>query len=163
MAAENDQSRVSPAYRLIHHYRERAAAAVQRYDEAIVRGTVPQSVRRDLATAALDYFHILHEHRDEEALEEPWDERGIEFLEELQGETVTVEQSLPRANGATTYVERPAILAVDPRRLTRAILELNDIAKELGLSAEVRESTNRAEITDEMLEWVEEWRQANQE
>jgi len=161
MSSESESARTSPAYRLIHHYRERATAAVQRYNEAIVTGGVPADVKQDLATAALDYYNVLYEYREEEALDEEWDERGISWLEELANETVTVEQSLPRSNGATTTTERPAILSVDAHRLKELILELNDVAKELGFSAEVAQSTNRTEITDEMIEKVEKWHQEN--
>jgi hypothetical protein len=163
MSSDAEAQRRSPAYRLIHHYRERATAAIQRYNEALVKGSVSEEHRRDLAAAALDYYSVLHEHRDEEALDPHWDERDIAWLEDLAGETVEMEQSLPRSNGATTSVERPAILAVDASRLRDLILELNDVAKELGFSARVEESTTRTEITDEMLDKVEEWRKANLE
>lgn len=163
MATEQDSSRVSPAYRLIHHYRERAAAAIERYNNARVRGHVPETVQIDLASAALDYYHILYEHRDEEALDEPWEERGIDWLEEFAGTTVTVEESLPRANGATREVQKPAIQTVEPGRLKQVILELNDVANELGLSAEVKESAPRTDISEDLIEEVEEWRQANLE
>jgi len=159
----DDEQRTSPAYRLIHFYREQAMGAIQRYNTALVNQRVTDRERRDLAQAALNYYYALYEHRDEDALEEPWDERGISWLEDAQHETVAVEESVPRANGATTVTEKPALLALDADRLKDAILELNDIAKELDLSARVKSSTPRTEITEEMIEDVEQWRQSNLE
>jgi len=164
MSSDADGERhTSPAYRLIHYYREQAMGAIDRYNSAVVTQNVSDRVQRDLAQAALNYYYALHEHRDEDALEEPWDERGIKWLEEIQNETVTVEESLPRSNNTSTVTTKPALLAVDPERLKGVILELNDVAKELELSARVKSSTPRAEITDGMMEDIEEWRQANLE
>lgn len=160
---DDDRERVSPAYRLIHHYREQATAAVQRYNEARVRGDVDERVQLDLATAALNYYNVLHEHRDEAALSEPWGERGIQWLEQAAQQSVVVEESLPRSNGATAASTKPKLLAVDPEAIKQTILELNDIAKELGLSIRIEESTPRTEITDEMIEEVDEWRKQNLE
>lgn len=161
MSTSDDETRVSPAYRLIHFYREQAMAAVQRYNSAVVNDQVAERIQRDLAEAALNYYYVLHEHRDEDALEEDWDERGIAWIEDAQTQTVTIEESLPRSNAASTVVEKPALLSVDAIRLKQVILELNDVAKELGLSADVKSSTPRTEITEEMIEEVEQWRQNN--
>lgn len=164
MATADDDERVrrSSAYRLIHHYRERAHAAIQRYNEATVNGGVSGDVRHDLAAAALDYYNALYEFRDEDALEDPWDERGIDWLEDAGEQTVEMESSLSRANGATTIEEVPLLQAVDPARLVQTMRELNDVANELGFSARIEESTPRTEITDEMIEKVEQWRQAQE-
>jgi len=163
MSSESDERRPSPAYRLVHHYRELAMAAVQRYNHALVAGQVSESITRELAETALNYYYALYEARDENALDEPWDERGIAWLEEAERRTVEVETDLPRANAATTVETQPAIMAADPEDLKAAILELNDVANELGLSLDVRESTPRSEITEEIMEDVEQWRQANLE
>lgn len=160
MSSDAERERVSPAYKLIHHYRERAHAAIQRYNENSWSGDIPSDVHQDLATAALDYYNALYEFRDEGALEESWDERGIDWLEDAEHETVTVERSLNRANGATSYVEIPLIQAVDPAKLVRTIRELNDIAGELGLSAHIEESTPRTDLSDAM-ERLEKWQQQN--
>lgn len=163
MSSDADRERVSPAYQLIHHYRERAHAAIQRYNEQSWSGDVPADVRKDLAASALDYYNALYEFRDEDALEMPWDDRGIDWLDDAEHETVTVERSLNRANGATTMSEIPVIQAVDAARVVRTIRELNDIVGELGLGVRIDESTPRTEIPDELFEEVEEWRQRNLE
>lgn len=153
----------SPAARLVHHFREQAMAAVGDYDEALTHGGVPEAVQRDLAKAALDYYNALHEHREEDALDEPWDERGITWLEEAEGATVEVKQQLPRSNGATTTRRKPMLMAVDPERLRNTIRELNEVANELGFGPEIANSVHRTEISDEVIEEVEEWRQENLE
>lgn len=163
MSSDADRERVSPAYRLIHHYRERAHAAVTRYNEASVTGDVGPDVRSDLAAAALDYFNALYEFRDEDALDESFDDRGIAWLDGADEETRVVERSLARANGATTTERVPLLQTVDPSVLVAVIRELNDVASELGLSARIEGSTPRTEITDEMVREVEEWREQNLE
>lgn len=165
MSSQDDsgESR-SPAFRLIHHYREQAMGAVHRYNQRkVTERAVGTTIQQDLATAALNYYYALYEFRDAGALQEEWDDRGVAWLEEAEGQTVTVEESVPRANGATKTVEKPLLRTVSPQKLKRAILELNDIANELGFSAEASGSSPRTEITDEMIEKVEEWQQRNLE
>jgi len=147
--------------KIIRTAREEAAAAVRQFNRARVSGNVTLRVRRDLADAALNYYDALHDYRDEEALREPWEERGIIWLEEAASETVTVQQSLPRANGATKSVERRYLLAVDPAEIRDTIRELHDVAKELGFSPKAKQGTVRTEIGEELIEEVEEWRQNN--
>jgi len=139
--------------KIIRTAREEAAAAVRQFNRARVSGNV--------TLRALNYYDALHDYRDEEALREPWEERGIIWLEEAASETVTVQQSLPRANGATKSVERRYLLAVDPAEIRDTIRELHDVAKELGFSPKAKQGTVRTEIGEELIEEVEEWRQNN--
>lgn len=126
---------------IIRTARREAAAAVRQFNSARAAGQVSGNVKRDLANAALNYYDTLYEYRDEGALEEEWSERGVEWLESAAMETVETEKSLPRANGSTTTVEQPLLMAVNPVEIRDAIRELNDIAKELGFAPSAREHT----------------------
>jgi len=161
--SSNDQqeSGFSPAYRLIHHYREHATAALDRYHSALVNDRMNEQIRLDLATAALNYYKVLHEFRDDDALDEEWYDRGIAWIEDAAGKQIVVEKSLPRANGATTTTTQPALASTPAEDLEQLILELNDVARELGFSAETTKSTTQTEISDEMMDKVKEWQQQN--
>lgn len=126
--------------RIIYDIQSRALAAVADYFDERLRGTITEQTRRELATTALLYREALWKHRDEKALTTPWEERPIHWIDQYVNETVTVETKSNRRNGNKTTVERPALLTVDPQRFVDTIHELEDIAEELGFSADVNEA-----------------------
>lgn len=164
MATAHDQD--EPAQRenatIVREARYEAALAIQTYNRARRDGRVNLAVRKELAQAALDYRDALYEYRIEDALSQPWDERGrwdegLDWIESAVDQSVDVEKDLGRRNGNTEPVTRPKLLAVDPRELRDTIRELNDVAKELGFSREAKSGTHRAEIDDELMQKYHEW------
>jgi hypothetical protein len=112
-----------------------AMAAVKQYHE---RELAKEKIQRDLKNAALNYYEALYPYRDEDVLDTPWEERGIQWLKRAKNETVLVPERLERANNATKVVSKPKLMEVEPERLVGAIEEMNDIAKELGLGLPVQ-------------------------
>jgi hypothetical protein len=139
--------------RIIHDHRERLQAVRGVFREEQLQGGVSEQTLLDLAAAALQYRDVLVDYRDEDALETPWDERRLDWICSLAGQTIQREESLHRSNGATTVVERPAITAVEPDRLLALTKELDAVAKELGFVAEARDGDVVDDIgTDDMHE-----------
>ncbi|MFB6201301.1 MAG: hypothetical protein ABEI98_04750 [Halorhabdus sp.] len=118
-------------------------------------------MKRQVAVALNTFRKTLRPHRDEDALETPWDERGVDIVEHWVHGEVEVEQQLNRRGKVTETVTVPKAYELPPHKLDAAFEELQAIAKELGNAAPVPESTHRTEITDDLVEEVESWRQQN--
>lgn len=149
---------------IIYDHEMAALSAVREYRRfKLSPMAVPDDVVRELAERALGYREVLHKYREEDALDPPWGERDIHWIEQKQNEVVTVAEPSPRRNGNSRSVQKPAIVAVDPERLVKVIRRLEDIADELGFTATTSQSTHRTEIDDELMEEVERWRKENLE
>lgn len=85
----------------------------------------------------------------------------VKFLEDYQGEVQKIEQEqYVRHEGYQTVTEfQPALMPVQAYR--RALRYLDEMRNELGFAPEAKRKTPRTEITEEMLDDVEEWRQEN--
>lgn len=163
MAEQADSGDRRPK-QIIYDHEMAALSAVREYRRFKLRpDPVPDHVVRELAERALGYREVLHKYREEDALDPPWEERQVHWIEQEQNESVTVEVPSARRNGNTRTVQKPAILAVDPEKLVDVVRRLEDIADELGFTATTTESTHRTEIDDDLMEEVEKWRKENLE
>ena len=148
--------------RSVRKVRERAfMALMQARDEQVSTGSISRATRRELASATLAYRDRLKNFQGNNALEEPWAERGVDWIEQVAGQTVTVSTQVPRSNGNSRPTTDPALLHVPPSRLIATLEELDEIAGELNFEASTPESTTRTEITNDLLEEVEQWRKRN--
>jgi hypothetical protein len=163
MAATDDDSGSNQFEKLIAATYRRVVAARQEYTQAQLRGDVTTNHVVDLAKATYEYHSILYEHHDEDVLDPEWEDRNLDWLNDYRGESVTVEQSAPGMTSNTVEKEIPAILTVNPERIVQLTRKLDTVRKELGFSAQVSESHPHVELTDELLEEVEEWRQTTLE
>jgi hypothetical protein len=136
--------------RLIYDAREQVQAVRNEYWRQSVRGYVSTTMRRELATVAIQYYDVLSEHSEEKAINGQWDD-SVETLREALGSTVEVAVQAPGDTGAVTFEERPAITQLDPDRIVQVTKQLDRIAKELGFGAQVREPTHHDEATLEHL------------
>lgn len=152
----------SPFTELVKDARDRVyLARSQYYRDKIDFGRVREETRRELAHAAMQYRSALHEYADEGAIEGEWDESGIEWLDEMLHQQRPVESPAPGDTANGTVEMRPAILTVKPEAILRVTEKLDEIAKGLGFSATIKESTPRTEITKEDMEEVDRWVEAN--
>ncbi len=113
--------------------------------------TPSTSTKRDVADALADYQDVLKDYADEQALEQPWQERIPYDIDRLLADTTTIEQSVPSRNpDATKTVEVPAVANVPARDLINIGKELDSIAKELGFAADAKQPTphEEASMTD---------------
>lgn len=142
---DETQSDAAPR-RLIYNVRERAIAAVDAYEDEKLgnSGAVSEQTRKSLVVAALSYRRCLNHHRGEKALDTPWEKRNIHWIEEMAGEYVEAPASSNTANGNGSSGVKPALLEVDPERIKDVILELNEVAKELGFAASIAQKTAQA-------------------
>lgn len=86
---------------------------------------------------------------------------GLETLTEWTDKTEVVTEKKGRYRPTTVQKVKP--LRLPPEALIRAARLLDQAAEELGLLATVTAATPRTELTDDMIEGVEEWRQKNLE
>jgi hypothetical protein len=151
MSRPEDQPSARPAARVIYRTRERVQEVRNRYHRERVFGGVSDATHRELATVALQYRDVLAEHSDEGVVKDKWEESGVDNLEALVGQTQTVEEVAPGRTSNTQTVTKPAVLTVPLVEIYHATKELDSLAKELGLAADVREKTPEDEGTLEDL------------
>lgn len=87
-------------------------------------------------------------------------QKGLRYLDEWETTYLTEEKDMGGffEGKKTTETTRQR---VDMPKLKRAARELSDVAEKLGALSEFAETTPRTEITEDMMEDIEEWRQAN--
>lgn len=142
------------ARRLIMEIRHRVQASRnQVWHELVNYGGVSDSSKRDLATAAVQYWDVLSEFRDDRADE--WDEEGVDDLKTLLTEEVPVEVPSSGRSRATNTELRPAIVQVQPTALIEATKRLDKLAKSLGFSAAVKTRRDRFHIAKRDNEYPE--------
>jgi len=145
---------------VVHYRREMLFNALDALDEN--KPDVSGDVKHQVGVALNSFRRALRQHRDEDdALEEPWEERGVDVVEQWMNSEVTVEVSVNRRGSAHKQEQVLAIKQVPVRQLEAVAQELLDIAKELGFSEHIDESTHRTEITEEDIKEVEKWRKQN--
>lgn len=153
---ENDRIPRRDVYETKRFVRNQRA---QYYQEVASSGGYSAITHQRLQAAVLRYWDTLHEFGDEEAIAEEWEDNDLDRIPELADKTVTVDVNVPGYGGTTSTERKPAISTLSAKQLIDLTHKLDDIAKMLGFSADIKESTNNTEITDEMVEEVEEWRQ----
>jgi len=145
---------------VVHYRRETLFSALDALDEN--KPNVPGDVKHQVGVALNSFRRALRQHRNEEdALEKPWDERGVDVVDQWMNTEVGVEVSINRRGSAHKEERVLAIKQVPVRQIEAVAQELLDIAKELGFSEHIDESTHRTEITEEQLKEVEKWRKQN--
>lgn len=135
--------------RVVYDARETVQAARNEvWGELVGHGSVSPHARRQLATAAVQYWDVLKEYGDER--EDGWEEAGVDQLGELVGQTVEVAEPADGDTSATETVERPALLSVDPQQLIDITKRLDELAKELGFAAATQDRTpsDEPELSD---------------
>jgi len=135
---EDDDGRTKSGWKQLIEQAEHdvQTARTQYWAERVSRGPVSLSTRQQLATAALQYRDVLLEYSDVNSVEELWDEHEIDSLEQLAHNSVTVNESVAGDTNAVQQVERPAIVAIDPKRLVDATHHLDEVALKLGFGEE---------------------------
>jgi hypothetical protein len=150
--------------RIVQESREQMQAARSDYFSNKLAGNVSLRVRHQLARAARQYYDALWEYRDRNpSIEAAWEESDVEYIEMLSNDTVYVDVDPPGDAPGNTSEERNALVAAEPEFVLRLTKQLDKIANEMGFAATTKEATPRTEITDQMIEEVEEWREANLE
>lgn len=161
--SSNDDEGVPLANRLIMNIRQRVILVRARFLAERAQGSVSHQTISELRETTIEYYEALREFRSEPVIEDEWEESRVDELEALMEETTTIEESKP-GHGSSSQTKRvPAIQQADPMLLVEFTRALDDLCKQLGFSATVRQSTPRTEIDDELMEDIEEWRQTNQQ
>lgn len=146
MSRTREQSGETAAKRVIREAYEEAWHARR----ALNRGMPNPSrdLRREFCAALADFRALLYKHRDQRALDTPWEERepDVDAVEDLLTETVTQVNSLDRlGNPKDTEVYHAAGEAT-PAFLKSVHDELNDIYNELGFAEKPEQLRDRFHI-----------------
>lgn len=160
MSSEDDQERMPT--RDIYELRRRVRQVrSQYYREMNQVGACSAKTRTDIQTIVLEYWDALHEYAED--IEETWEEHNLDSVPQLAREMVDASTSTPGYGSSSTTVRKPAISQMDPQRLVEITHKFDDVAHELGFAASAKDQPNNTEITEEMIEEVEKWRQQNLE
>jgi len=85
---------------------------------------------------------------------------GLRQLDDWKTEFRTTQTSIGGFLGAQTEVETERV-RVEMPKLKRAAREMGDVAEKLGALSSFDESESRTEITKELIEDVNTWRESN--
>lgn len=99
------------------------------------------------AQIAIDYRDVLVDYREELAAP-PWDERELDWIMELVGETTTREQPQPGVAGGTEIIDRPAFADLNAVRLYQLTKKFDQIWRELGFGAETDTGADLHQVPD---------------
>lgn len=126
-------------------------------------GSVSPATKAELGASLADYQDVLHPYRDDDGLNNEWEERlPISGIEELLGETIEREKTANKATGRTETVRFPKIVEISASTLIEQGKELDEIFTELGFAAKTSGSTHLTEIDDELMDEVREWQKNHQ-
>lgn len=138
--------------RRFYEVQERAHAVLSEYRGMALGGGAPESYKPVMGRACLDYVAALRKHRSEQAIKDEWAEieGALAPIREAVGRTIEVKVPAPGDTDAKVDADRPAIEQIPFEYLVRVIEELDDLAKNLGLSETVRDETpeDQADLSD---------------
>lgn len=139
----------------------RARQAKSQYQQAAASGSVPPDVEQLVRDCAIELYNTLRWWRHEDKIEEVWEESDLDtFGALLKKRYETSQQSNPRLSAPGDRTTALAISQVPASQLIGYIDSLLEVARDLGFAPATDKPTTQTEITDEMIEEVEEWRQA---
>jgi len=134
MAASDQQDDGSDQpRRLIYRVRERVHEARAALRKEMYGGAVSVEVKREFASVLLVYYDVLSEHRGEQVLDPPWEDRGVDWLDQAARQTVTREQARSGVLPGSETVTQSRLAAASADRLLDAADDLDPIAKDLWL------------------------------
>lgn len=131
----DDEQGIQQAKRLILDIAEGAMLIRSEFISQNVNGSADPRVINKLRTNAVRYFEVMREHRYEDAIKDEWAETDLPEFERLLQETTVVEQQRPGHAAGTDRVEVPKLKQADPWFLIDIIRQLDDLRKELKISA----------------------------
>lgn len=89
------------------------------------------------------------------------DESDVRYLEDYRGDYIEIERTVRERFGKEKTVVETLPNVLDPDDYRRAARVIDEARRKLGFTPTPTESTPRTEITQEMIDEVEEWRQNN--
>jgi len=104
-------------------------------------GSVSDESKVTAAEVAIDYRDVLIDYREEVATP-PWDERDLDWIVELIGETVERERQRSGLGRGVKTERRPAFVDVNAIRLYQLTKKFDQIWRELGFGAETDPGNN---------------------
>jgi hypothetical protein len=146
MAASDDGAAEGEPRRLIYRVRERVHEARAELRSEMYLGRVSVESKKNFASVLLVYYDVLKEHRDEQVLDPPWSERGVDWLDRAARQTVTSERSRAGVLPGTETETRSRLATASADQLLDAGDALDSIAKDLGFGAETPDHTPQDEL-----------------
>ena len=134
--------------RLIYDIREHVQRVRNRFWEEGVNGQFNPQTKRLLATAAIQYWDVLYEFRDETVLNDG-DFPDVSPVRSRIGETTEVLGESNRRGGGQEMRTVPAVTELDDWYLIELTESLDDLAKRLGFGATAKDTTPHDDIGHE--------------
>jgi len=132
---------VSDPERMIHEMQRYVKQTRGKYVDEMAQARLTTQTRRELATAAVKYWDMLHEHQDETILD-PGDFPDIEPIERRLGRHVETTVPSKRRGKTRATDDVPAIDELDPNYCVKVTRQLDKCAKKLGFGASVKDQLN---------------------
>ena len=129
--------------RMIYDTRRYVQQIRNRFWREGVGGGFSPATKRELATAAIQYWDMLYEFRDASVLDEG-DFPDVSPIRERIGQQTEVVTKSKRLGQSTTIKLVPAITELDDWYLVELTERLDDLAKKLGFSA--KEASGKGEL-----------------
>jgi len=136
MATSDDSAAEGEPRRLIYRVRERVHEARAELRSEMYLGHVSVESKKNFASVLLVYYDVLKEHRDEQVLDPPWSERGVDWLDMAARETVSVTTAKDGWVPGKETKTRSRLATASADQLLDAGDALDSIAKDLGFGAE---------------------------
>lgn len=134
MSSYSDDSDDPQPKRLIYKKKEQLQAVRDRFWEEGVEGGFSPRTKRYIATVALQFWDVLHEHRDESVLSDD-DFPDVSPIRDRLGRQTKVPVESPRRGGGKTLEDVPAVNDLNDWYLIDVTEQLDDLAKKLGFAA----------------------------
>lgn len=106
--------------------------------------------KRDLASAAMKYWDVLHEHRNEQILDDD-DFPDIGPIRNRLGRRVQITTKSKRLGKSRTTKQVPAIDELNPEYIIQVTRELDDCSKKLGFAAATADSIPNDKASEDDL------------
>lgn len=134
---------------LIYDTREYVQEVRNHYWDTGVDGETSPEMKKHLAKAAIKYWDVLYEFRDETVLDDGDFPDIGPVRQRLGRQTEVIAESAGRGRGMTTR-QVPAVDELSAEYLLELTEQLDDLAKTLGFAASAREQTprDRASMAD---------------
>jgi len=133
MSSADDSSDPQPT-RMIYDMRRHVQQIRNRFWREGVDGGFSPSTKRELATAAIQYWDCLWEFREESILDDG-DFPDVSPIRDRIGQRTEVVTKSKRLGQSTTVKTVPAVTELSDWYLVELTEELDDLAKKLGFSA----------------------------
>jgi hypothetical protein len=151
--AENKEEHANRAARQVYATMEQARAVQSRYwAEAFMRSDVSERLKHRMRSTLMDYYKIMKQFADEDAIEDEWAAAGFDEFGEWATERITVRIPRKGMGRGSKIDETRRINQMEPDRCDELIDALHELAYSLGFRAETNAPPKETSITQDQID-----------